>query len=150
MAKFDAASGKVGAFGILATLSGTTPAKGNIVDLLGFNSATLFLVSGAVTDAGTAAGYAFEIQESDTTADAAFTAVADSDLIGTEAALTVTDDAADSTATGVIGYVGSKRYVRVVATGTSGTNASVAGSWALENPYIQPAADQTATNIAAT
>jgi len=137
------------AFGLQATLSGTTPAKGNIVDLTGAGSATFHLQTGTVTDAGTAAGFALEIQESDTTADSAFTAVADADLIGLEADLTVTDDASDNVPVGSIGYGGTKRYVRAVVTGTTGTNAVVAGMWTLGHLALAPASG-VAANIAAT
>jgi hypothetical protein len=137
------------AFGILATLSGVTPAKGNIVDVKDFGSATLALQTGTVTDAGTTSGFSFEVQESDTDADADFTAVADADLVGTEAALTVTLDTDDNVAIGSIGYIGTKRYIRVVATGTTGTDATVAGMWSLQKPRYAP--DGTAAaNIAAT
>jgi len=137
------------AFGLLATLSGTTPAKGNIVDLQSAGAATFYFETGTVTDAGTASGFAVEIQESDTTADAAFTAVADADLLGLESALTVTDDASDNVPVGSIGYIGTKRYVRAVVTGTSGTNATVAGVWVLGHLSLAPASG-VATNIAAT
>lgn len=131
MAKFDERNNHEYAKGISATLSGTTPAKGNIVDLQGWESATFILHTGTVTDAGTTAGFAFEVQESDTTADSAFTAVADADLIGLESELTVTDDDADDDIIGSIGYRGEKRYVRVVATGTTNTDAYVGGVWVL-------------------
>lgn len=149
MHKQDYRSDTTIAHGILATLSGATPAAGNIVDVRDYAGATLSLITGTVTDAGTASGFAFEIQESDTTADADFTAVADADLIGTEAALTVTDDADDDTAIGSIGYIGTKRYLRVVATGTTGTDATVAGTWALQCPRYAPKGD-AAAEIAAT
>ena len=106
-----------------ATLSGATPSKGTLVDMKGFESVTFVVSTGTVTDAGTASGFAFEVQECDTTADTSFTAVADADLIGLESALTVTADANDNKLIGSIGYRGSKRYVRIVATGTTGTDA---------------------------
>lgn len=137
------------AMGLLATLSGTTPAKGNIVDLVDFQTATIHLVTGTVTDAGAASGFSFEVQESDTTDDADFTAVADADLVGAESDMTVTDDASDDMAIGSLGYVGTKRYVRVVATGTTGTDATVAGIWVLTDPRYAPKGD-AAANIAAT
>ena len=96
------------AFGISATLSGTTPSKGNIVNVTDYGAATFLFQTGAVTDAGDATGFTVEIQESDTTADAAFTAVANADLIGLETALTVTLDTDDSKAVGCIGYKGIK------------------------------------------
>lgn len=126
MAKFDERNNAEYAIGLSATLSGTTPAKGNIIDMKGWQSLTYTVSTGTVTDAGTTSGFSFEVQESNTTADADFTAVADADLIGLESALTVTSDTADNDFIGSIGYRGDKRYVRIVATGTTGTDAYTA------------------------
>lgn len=149
MHKKDMWSETTTAFGISATLSGTTPAAGNIVDVTDYAAATFLYQTGAVTDAGAAAGFSIEVQESDTTAAADFTAVADADLIGTEASLAVTDDGTDSVAIGSIGYIGTKKYLRVVVTGTTGTDAVVNGVWALQAPRYAPKGD-AAANIAAT
>ena len=125
MAQFDMRNNAEFGLGLSATLSGTTPAAGDWIDMQGWEALTFTVSTGTVTDAGTASGFAFEVQESDTTAAADATAVADADLIGTEAALTVTADTDDDKLIGSIGYVGGKRYVRIVATGTTGTNAAV-------------------------
>jgi hypothetical protein len=137
------------AFGIGATLSGTTPAAGNIVDVTNYGAATFCFATHAVTDAGDATGFVVEIQESDTTAAAAFTAVANADLIGLETALTVTLDTDDSKAIGCIGYKGIKQYVRAVVTGSTGTSAVVTGVWVLQSPRYAPQGN-AAANIAAT
>mgnify|MGYP000020579200 CR=1 FL=1 len=149
MHKKDMRSETTTAFGISATLSGATPAAGNIVDVTDYAAATFLYQTGAVTDAGAAAGFSIEVQESDTTAAADFTAVADADLIGTEASLAVTVDSTDSVAIGSIGYIGTKKYLRVVVTGTTGTDAVVNGVWALQAPRYAPKGD-AAANIAAT
>lgn len=149
MHKTDMRSETTTAFGISATLSGTTPSAGNIVDVADFGAATFLYQTGAVTDAGAAAGFSVEIQESDTTAAADFTAVADADLVGVEADLAVTADGTDSVAIGSLGYIGTKRYVRVVVTGTANTDAIVNGVWALQKPRYAPEGD-AAANIAAT
>lgn len=149
MNKHDMRSETTIAHGLLATLSGATPAKGNIVDVRDFGAATFALLTGTVTDAGAAAGIVFEVQESDTTADADFTAVADADLVGAETGLAVVSDDADNIAVGSVGYIGAMRYVRVVATGSAGTNATVAGVWSLQRPRYAPKGD-AAANIAAT
>jgi hypothetical protein len=149
MAKFDERNNAEYALGISATLSGTTASAGNIVDLQGFEAATLVLNTGTVTDAGTASGFAFEVQESDDTADANFTAVVDADLLGAESDLTVTSDDADNELIGSIGYVGNKRYIRVVATGTTGTDADVHGTWTKRRGAVQGTATNAA-DIAAT
>lgn len=149
MYKCDMRSETTVAHGIVATLSGTTPAKGNIVDVSDYAAATFQFITGAVTDAGTSAGFSVEIQESATTADADFTAVADADLVGAESALDVTADGDDSVAVGCLGYIGTAKYVRAVVTGTTGTNAAVSGIWSLQKPRYAPKGD-AAANIAAT
>ena len=125
MAQFDMRNNAEFGLGLSATLSGTTAAAGDWIDMQGWEALTFTVSTGTVTDAGTASGFAFEVQESDTTAAADATAVADADLVGLESALTVTDDTDDNKLIGSIGYVGSKRYVRIVATGTTGTDAAV-------------------------
>lgn len=107
------------------TLSGTTPAASAWADLRGFDSATLVVKTNTVTDAGTASGFSFEVQEGDDTTAAGATAVADTELLGSESDLTVTADTDDDKLIGAIGYVGNKRYLRINATGTTGTNAGV-------------------------
>jgi hypothetical protein len=126
MAKFDITNGAERGLALSATLAGVTPAAGAWIDMQGFEAVNFGVSTGTVTDAGDAGGFAFEVQESDTTAAADATAVADADLVGTEAALTVTLDTADNDYIGDIGYIGQKRYVRIVATGTTGTDAYVA------------------------
>lgn len=125
MAKYDMRNPCEYGLALSATLSGVTPAAGDWMDMQGFEALTFIVSTGTVTDAGDASGFSFEIQESDTTAASAATAVADADLIGLESALTVTADGDDDVLVGSIGYRGEKRYVRVVATGTTGTNAAV-------------------------
>ena len=125
MAQFDMRNNAEYGLALSATLAGTTAAAGKWIDMQGWEAVTFTVSTGTVTDAGTTAGFSFEVQESDTTAAADATAVADADLIGTEAALTVTADGDDDKFIGSIGYRGSKRYVRIVATGTTGTDAAV-------------------------
>lgn len=145
----DMRSDTTTAFGISATLSGVTPSAGNIVDLADYGAATFLYQTGAVADAGAAGGFTLVVQESNTTAAADFAAVADADLVGAEADLAVTLDTKDSVAIGSIGYIGNKRYVRVVITGTTDTDAIVNGVWALQKPRYAPKGD-AAANIAAT
>jgi hypothetical protein len=125
MAQFDMRNNAEFGLALSATLAGATPAAGDWIDMQGWEALTFSVSTGTVTDAGTTAGFAFEVQESDTTAASDATAVADADLIGLESALTVTSDDADDTLVGSIGYRGGKRYVRIVATGTTGTDAAV-------------------------
>jgi len=116
------------------TLSGTTPAASDWVDLRGFDSATLVVKTNTVTDAGTAAGFSFEVQEGDDSTAAGATAVADAELLGSESDLTVTADTDDDKLIGGIGYVGNKRYLRMNGVGTTGTDAGVDIYALLEHP----------------
>jgi hypothetical protein len=125
MASFDMRNNAEYGLALSATLSGVTPAAGAWIDMQGWEAVTFSVSTGTVTDAGTISGFAFEVQESDTTAAADATAVADADLIGLESALTVISDDDDNKLVGSVGYRGGKRYVRIVATGTTGTNAAV-------------------------
>lgn len=125
MTQFDMRNNAEYGLALSATLSGTTKAEGNWIDMQGWEAVTFSVSTGTVTDAGTEAGFSFQVEESDTTADSAATAVADADLIGLESALTVTADTDDDKLIGTIGYRGSKRYVRMTAVGTTGTNAVV-------------------------
>jgi len=107
------------------TLSGTTPASSDWVDTRDCNSVTFMVVTNTVTDAGTAAGFSFAMQENDDTTGAGATAVASTDIVGANSDLTVTSDSADDSIPGIVGYVGRRRYVRLTATGTTGTDADV-------------------------
>lgn len=130
-------------------LSGTTPASSAWVDLLGFDSASLVIKTNTVTDAGTASGFSFVVQEGDTSAASGASAVADDELLGLESALTVTSDTDDNKLIGAIGYVGSKRYIRVTATGTTNTDAGV-DVYALLQHAAQAPTTFVGTSVAAT
>jgi hypothetical protein len=125
MAVFDTRNDAEYGMGLSATLSGTTKAEGDWIDMQGWQSVTFSVGTGTVTDAGTASGFSFQVEEGDDTTDAGATAVADADLVGSESDLTVTSDTDDDKMIGSIGYIGSKRYVRMTAVGTTGTNAVV-------------------------
>jgi hypothetical protein len=105
-----------------------TPSAG--VDLNGFDSAEFLIQVGTVTNIGNSPQptWAFKLQESDSSG-SGFTDVTDSNAVLVESAqsplvapdsssgvfLTIDNGAEDATHYRV-GYIGSKRYVRVVAT----------------------------------
>lgn len=105
-------------------ISTDTTTNGEIIDLQGFDSATFIIQSGSLTD-GTYTPLIHEGNESDLS-DAG--AVADADLIGTEAAAAFS--ATDDNKSKRIGYVGGKRYIRLslvsASTSTGGTLSAVA------------------------
>ena len=131
------------------TLSGTTPAASDWVDTRGFDSASIIVKTNTVTDAGTVDGFSFVVQEGDDSTAAGASAVADAELIGSESDLTVTADGDDDKLIGAIGYKGSKRYVRIVGTGTTGTDAGVE-IFALLEDAARAATTFVGTSVAAT
>jgi hypothetical protein len=111
----------------LAPAVQTATLKGGAVDLQGFGSAVMVVNTGAIDTAG---AYGIAMQESDTTTDADFTAVAADDLLGalptTLAASTVYRQ----------GYIGKKRYVRAVITKQSGTSIAAGAVFVLGHPAL--------------
>ena len=133
------------------TLSGVTPNNSALIDRRGFDALSVYLQTGTVTDAGTASGFTMKLQHSDTTAAADFADVPASGLVPNSAGgttITVTDDAADNVTAGGVGYVGGKRYVRAVFTGTTNTNAVVQVLAVLSKPHRAPTATTGATTAA--
>lgn len=131
------------------TLSGTTPGATSWVDTRGFDACTLMLATDTVTDAGTAAGFTFTAQHSDSTTAASAAAIAAADAIGGTVSLTVTADADDNKLIGGIGYIGSKRYVRLNGVGTALTDATVK-VYAILNVPHRAATTFVGSNVAAT
>jgi hypothetical protein len=103
----------------LAPAARTASANGVGADLQGFEGALVVIDAGAWTDGS----HTFEVQESDD--NSTFTAVADDDLQGTEP---VVDAAAEGGQVYKLGYLGTKRYVRVAATVSGTTTGAVYGA----------------------
>tara|TARA_R110000824_G_scaffold47353_3_gene134938 strand:+ start:4466 stop:4861 length:396 start_codon:yes stop_codon:yes gene_type:complete len=117
---------------VIAAISSDTTTAGVEVDLLKYDSCLFVAQAGTVTD-GT---YTPLIQESDTSGSYSGS-VADTDLIGTEAAavLSATSDIKK------IGYKGSKRYVKLSYVSASTTSGGTVGASAiLGNPSDAPVA----------
>ena len=117
------------------TLAGVTPGATSWVDTREFDAVTLILATDTVTDAGTSAGFTFTAQHSDTTVAGDAAAIVAADAINGTIALTVTADADDNKLIGGIGYIGSKRYVRMNGVGTTNTDATVKVYGILNKPH---------------
>lgn len=117
-----------------AVIGDNTAAVGAVIDRLGFESLTYGIITGTLAD--TDATFAVLLEESDQ-AGSGFTAVADADMIGTEAAAGFTF--ADDGVTRKLGYVGNKRFTRltVTPTGNSGS-APVAAIAILGHAHERP------------
>lgn len=118
-----------GAKGITAmapvAFSSDAEQAGIIIDTQGYEEVTFYIASGVITT-GTITPILYDGDDSGLS-DAA--AVADANLIGTEADATfaVTDDAT----TKALGYKGPKRYVRLNLVTAGGTFAGLAGAIAV-------------------
>jgi hypothetical protein len=117
------------------TLSGTTPNASAAFDMRGFSTATFDLGTVTVTDAGTAAGFTMKLQHSDTLVGTDFADVSAGEYLGDLVTLTAETAAATI---GSVCYVGNKRYVRGVFTGTTGTNAVVFVNGNMGKPHRAP------------
>lgn len=109
-----------------------------IIDRKGFESCELVLVTGANTDAN--ATFAVLVEDGDASNLSDNAAVADAQLLGTEAVAAFTF--ADDGECRKIGYVGDKRYVRMTVTpsGNDSGNIFLAGMAVLGNPGLAPTA----------
>jgi len=128
------------AFPPKAAVTDGTAQVSNIVDLQGYDSAVLALTTGTLTDDD--ATWTVLLEESDDGSN--FTAVADANLIGTEALAGF--GFGDDNECRKLGYDGSKRYLRAtVDDGTANTgDLFFAGLWILGHPSRQPTANPPA------
>lgn len=113
---------------------GTTPIVGTGVNLLGYASLFFAILLGALTD--TNATYAVLVEEADDNGSGAagtYAAVADDDLIGTEALAGFTF--ANDGVMRKIGYRGNKQWVRltITPTGADAGNSPIAAVAILGN-----------------
>lgn len=106
---------------------------GASAELVGYDAALVLIQTGDYTD-GT---FPIQVEESDDAA--TWTAVADADLDGTEP---VIDAAADADSVFRVGYLGSKRYLRVAIVGSTAgaTGAEIAASILRAKPKYAPVA----------
>ena len=120
------------------TLSGTTANASRAFDMQGFNAAAFFMSTNTNTVAGTG-GFTMKLQHSDTLVGTDFADVPAAQVNGT-APISESNDDDDLILPGGLSYVGAKRYVRAVITGTTNTNA-VAIVWCLRSkPHRAPVA----------
>lgn len=137
MPKFDMYNDikELNAFDI-QTVSTDTTTNGEIIDLKGYESCTFVFQTGTVTDGD----YTVLIQEGDESNLSDAAAVADADLLGTEAAASFTADDDDNKVS-KIGYIGDKRYVRFNIVSTNTSSGAVIGSVAiLGHAHTKPVA----------
>lgn len=107
-----------------------TTTAGDIIDTAGYSSLLFAIQSGTLTD-GT---YTVLIQEGDESNLSDASAVADADLTNTEASASFA--ATDDNTVTKIGYVGSKRYVRLSLVSASTSSGGTLGAIAIQGSPI--------------
>lgn len=112
-----------------AVLAATT--KGSAIDTKGFGSLAFVVSTGAIVSAG---DFTATLQHSDTTTDADFANVAATDQTGSFGPTL----AADSTVKA--GYIGNRRYARVVITKNGGTSIAAGAVAILDHAAKRPVA----------
>jgi len=121
------------------TITDNTTLKSGAIDLAGYESCTFVIQTGTLADAD--ATWTVTVKEGSTSTQTAHTAVADADLIGTEALAGITF--ADDSKAFKIGYKGGQRYCSIeIANGTANTgSAPFAVTAILGHPNSRPTAN---------
>lgn len=125
-----------------AAVTDNTAYVGAIVDITGYSSLTYLIHSGTNTD--TNATFTVLLEEGDDSGLSDAAAVADADLIGTEALASFTF--VDDNECFKLGYKGSKRYTRLTVTpaGNDAGNHFVSAMALLGHPNRSPTANPPA------
>lgn len=123
------------------SVADNTAQVGQIIDRRGFDSVTFLIATGSVADADTT--FTVLLEESDDSGMSGGNAVADADLIGTEALAGFQFD--DDNECRKLGYVGGKRYLRLTITPANNTSAALLAAVAvLGHPALAPTANPPA------
>ncbi|MCA3255071.1 MAG: hypothetical protein INF91_05595 [Alphaproteobacteria bacterium] len=119
------------------SISDNTAAVSQIIDLQGYKSLEFVIAFGSLADSDATFTTLVEHGDAANLSDAA--AVADIDLLGTEAQASGQFD--DDNEVRKIGYVGSKRYVRLTITPANNASAALLAAVAiLGHPMVAPTA----------
>jgi hypothetical protein len=117
------------------SVADTTALVGQIIDRQGFESLEYVIATGSIADADATFTVLLEEGDSATLTDAA--AVADADLLGTEALAGFQFD--DDDECRKLGYKGNKRYTRLTITPVANASAALVSAVAiLGNPASAP------------
>jgi hypothetical protein len=123
------------------SVADTTAQVGTIVDSLGYNSVTYAIATGSIADAD--ATFTVLLEEGDTANLSDAAAVADADLIGTEALAGFQFD--DDNECRKLGYTGIKRYTRLTITPVNNASAALLSAVCiLGNPHLAPTSNPPA------
>lgn len=119
------------------SVADNTAQVGQIIDRQGFDSLTYIILTGNLADAD--ADFTALLEESDDSGMSGATAVADADLLGTEALAGFQYD--DDNEVRKLGYRGNKRYTRLTITPANNASEALLSACAvLGHPSLAPVA----------
>jgi hypothetical protein len=123
------------------SVADNTAQVGQIIDLQGFKTLEYVIATGSIADAD--ATFTVLLEDSDASDMTGATAVADADLLGTEALAGFQFD--DDNECRKLGYKGSKRYTRLTITPSANASAALISAVAiLGRPDNMPTANPPA------
>ena len=123
------------------SVADNTAQVGQIIDMQGYSSLTYVISTGSIADAD--ATFTVLLEEDDDSAMGTATAVADADLLGTEALAGFQFD--DDNECRKIGYIGNKRYTRLTITPANNASAALLSAVAIMgHPWATPTANPPA------
>lgn len=121
------------------SVADTTAQVGQVIDGQGFGSVTYLIATGSIADAD--ATFTVLLEESDASG-SGFAAVADADLLGTEALAGFQFD--DDNECRKLGYIGSKRYTRLTITPVNNASAALLSAICVLGSQLAPTANPPA------
>lgn len=117
--------------------SSTASRDGSVIDVRGYGAASVVVTLGAVTTASATHYFSYDLYHGDLASGTDGTTVPASERIGAAYNVQATTDAGNTIA---FGYLGNKRYIKVVETET-GTAQILAGATAVLGAKAQQPAD---------
>lgn len=121
------------------SVADNTAAVGQVIDHQGIGDAVYVIATGSLGDAG--AEFTTLLEESDASG-SGFAAVADADLLGTEALASFIQT--DDDKCFKLGYRGIKRYTRLTITPTNNATASLIAAVCVTAPLLVPTSNPPA------
>lgn len=121
---------------LIEVISASTTTTGAIIDTAAYDGGIVMTLGVAKYTDGT---YNFAFAESDASNMGSSNAIADANMIGTEAGLVLSAVSADNAVLPSIGFVGTKRYIQVTVTSTAVTTGATVFGVAMKRPEVMPA-----------
>jgi hypothetical protein len=120
------------------SVADNTAQVGQVIDRRGYDSVTFVIATGSIADVD--ATFTVLLEEADNVGMTGAAAVADADLLGTEALAGFQFD--DDNETRKLGYIGNQRFLRLTITPVNNASAALLAAVAvLGHPTVAPTAN---------